>query len=333
MPTQQNNFPLLGTGAGTHEQIEAGDTAHGDTRRGIVFMHPQAVPFAKKIVTFAINHLTLGLARLLQKLRFLPFDPAQLVDHRQAHGFIVHHQRGGHPNPAMGRIDAQMQVFLYTSTLKPLIEIRCVSVVIMVLCQFEDSFYHCFILFCTRGRKEDFCFLSVTTHLASHNARHRTISKRNFEMFTPLEFIAAITPHIPERFAQMVRHYGWYSNRMRGDRQRAEILQIESEKTEAENSEVIVISNVRTKKILAHLGLFRGEEQKRGPSAPPKKCSEIVVEPFAHHHLPDNIKPKAFVSVGYYPLSGASSTSRTLRAKDSGVYGFWRKAVPASSTP
>jgi hypothetical protein len=34
------------------------------------------------------------------------------------------------------------------------------------------------------------------------------------------------------------------------------------------------------KKILAHLGLLRGEEQKRGPPAPPKKCSEIVVEPF-----------------------------------------------------
>jgi hypothetical protein len=45
-------------------------------------------------------------------------------------------------------------------------------------------------------------------------------NKRYFEMFTPLEFIAAITQHIPERLAQMVRYYGWYSNRMRGDRSR-----------------------------------------------------------------------------------------------------------------
>ncbi|WP_459945790.1 Txe/YoeB family addiction module toxin [Desulfocastanea catecholica] len=50
-------------------------------------------------------------------------------------------------------------------------------------------------------------------------------NKRNFEMFAPLEFIAAITQHIPERLAQMVRYYGWYSNRMWGDRQRSELLQ------------------------------------------------------------------------------------------------------------
>jgi hypothetical protein len=120
----------------------------------------------------------------------------------------------------------------------------------------------------------------------------------------------------------MVRYCGWYSNRIRDDRQKAGLLQGESEKTETENSEVIVISNFRTKKIpplvwreclkkvrgvnpllcsncgglmkivsfiyehrvikriLAHLGLLRGEEQKRGPPAPPKKCLETIVEPF-----------------------------------------------------
>jgi hypothetical protein len=66
-------------------------------------------------------------------------------------------------------------------------------------------------------------------------------------MFIPLEFIAAITQHIPERLAQMVRYYGWYSNRMRGNCQRAELLQSESEKSEAENNEVIVISNFQMK--------------------------------------------------------------------------------------
>lgn len=47
----------------------------------------------------------------------------------------------------------------------------------------------------------------------------------------------------------MVRYYGWYSNRMRGDRQRTALLQDPTEKTEAENDDVIVISNFRTKKI------------------------------------------------------------------------------------
>jgi hypothetical protein len=43
---------------------------------------------------------------------------------------------------------------------------------------------------------------------------------RNFEVFTPTDFLAAITQQIPDKDAQMVRHYGWYSNKTRGVRQR-----------------------------------------------------------------------------------------------------------------
>jgi len=74
-------------------------------------------------------------------------------------------------------------------------------------------------------------------------------NKRNFQTYSPLEFIASITQHIPERLAQMVRYYGWYSNRMRGDHQRDALLQDETEKATAENPEVIIICNFRTKKI------------------------------------------------------------------------------------
>lgn len=41
-------------------------------------------------------------------------------------------------------------------------------------------------------------------------------NKRNFQVFSPLEFIASITQHVPEPSFQLVRYYGWYSNRMRG---------------------------------------------------------------------------------------------------------------------
>jgi len=44
--------------------------------------------------------------------------------------------------------------------------------------------------------------------------------QKNFQIFDPLEFIAAITQHIPEKSFQLVRYYGWYSNRMRGDRKK-----------------------------------------------------------------------------------------------------------------
>ena len=45
---------------------------------------------------------------------------------------------------------------------------------------------------------------------------------RNFEVFTPTDFLAAITQHIPDKGAQMVRYYGWYSNKMRGQRHPAQ---------------------------------------------------------------------------------------------------------------
>ncbi|MEE4164456.1 MAG: transposase [Desulfocapsaceae bacterium] len=38
-------------------------------------------------------------------------------------------------------------------------------------------------------------------------------NKRNFQVFSPLEFIVAITQHIPEPYFQLTRMYGWYSNR------------------------------------------------------------------------------------------------------------------------
>ena len=42
---------------------------------------------------------------------------------------------------------------------------------------------------------------------------------RNFQIFTPCDFIAAITQHIPDKSFQLVRYYGWYSKRRpKGDR-------------------------------------------------------------------------------------------------------------------
>ena len=45
-------------------------------------------------------------------------------------------------------------------------------------------------------------------------------NKKKFEIFSAEEFIARITQHIPEKSFQLVRYYGWYSNRSRGDRKK-----------------------------------------------------------------------------------------------------------------
>jgi hypothetical protein len=55
-------------------------------------------------------------------------------------------------------------------------------------------------------------YKSKTTQRKSKGGRE------NFQVFTALEFIAAITQHIPEKSFQLVRYYGWYSNRGRGER-------------------------------------------------------------------------------------------------------------------
>jgi Putative transposase len=41
---------------------------------------------------------------------------------------------------------------------------------------------------------------------------------RNFEVFTPCDFIATMTRHIPDKSFQLVGYYGWYSNEMRDRR-------------------------------------------------------------------------------------------------------------------
>ena len=75
-------------------------------------------------------------------------------------------------------------------------------------------------------------------------------NKRNFQVFSPLEFIASITQHIPETSFQLVRYYGWYSNRMRGDRKKQEKRVIEKDGNEsAEDSKVIDIRKYKPKKI------------------------------------------------------------------------------------
>jgi len=41
---------------------------------------------------------------------------------------------------------------------------------------------------------------------------------RNFQVFDPLDFLAEVTQHIPESGEHLIRYYGWYSNKTRGQR-------------------------------------------------------------------------------------------------------------------
>jgi hypothetical protein len=43
---------------------------------------------------------------------------------------------------------------------------------------------------------------------------------RNFEIFEPLDFLAAVTQHLPDKGEHQIRYYGWYSNKNRGLRKK-----------------------------------------------------------------------------------------------------------------
>jgi hypothetical protein len=46
------------------------------------------------------------------------------------------------------------------------------------------------------------------------------------ETVDPLEFLARVTAHIPDKHQVMTRYYGWYANRPRGHRRRAGPMRI-----------------------------------------------------------------------------------------------------------
>ena len=39
---------------------------------------------------------------------------------------------------------------------------------------------------------------------------------RNYEIYDPIDFLAAVTQHIPNKGEHQIRYYGWYSNKRRG---------------------------------------------------------------------------------------------------------------------
>lgn len=62
--------------------------------------------------------------------------------------------------------------------------------------------------------------VDASTGLVTHRSKENIKHKFDYEVFSSTDFIAQIAQHIPDPGAQMVRYYGWYSNKMRGQRAR-----------------------------------------------------------------------------------------------------------------
>jgi hypothetical protein len=71
----------------------------------------------------------------------------------------------------------------------------------------------------------------------------------NFEILDTDEFIARITEHIPDKSFQLVRYYGWYSNRSRGTRRKKQLLKDGADVPVTDAAEIIPITEPTQKKI------------------------------------------------------------------------------------
>jgi len=67
-------------------------------------------------------------------------------------------------------------------------------------------------------------YIQKTSIVIYHSKMTHGKNKKNFAVYEAEDFIAAICRHIPEKFFQMVRYFGFYSNKCRGMRRKQGIL-------------------------------------------------------------------------------------------------------------
>jgi putative transposase len=95
-------------------------------------------------------------------------------------------------------------------------------------------------------------FVEKTQKVIYQGRMKKGKNRKNFEVYSALEFIAAITQHIPNKFSQLSRYFGFNSNKSRGLRAKAEQLE-HTQDTAVENNRedinIIDVSQYQPKKV------------------------------------------------------------------------------------
>jgi hypothetical protein len=93
-------------------------------------------------------------------------------------------------------------------------------------------------------------YLEDTGNVLYPSAMTHGSNKKNFEIYTAEEFIAAITQHIPDKGFRMIRYYGFCSNRSRGERNKV-ILSVTEDRTSPDSPQgtVLDVSGHRPRRI------------------------------------------------------------------------------------
>jgi hypothetical protein len=158
--------------------------------------------------------------------------------------------------------------------------------------------------------------ITAPTGKVLYRSKMSAKTHRNFELFEPTDFIAAITQHIPDKGVQMVRYYGWYSNKSRGMRAKKNpsggVLLMDSDAPRRIPSKkwrelikkvwevdplecpncggemkiiALIDEGAVIEKILRHLGLWVGYGASRAP--PAETGQGYLIEPLEDDPFPD----------------------------------------------
>jgi hypothetical protein len=92
-------------------------------------------------------------------------------------------------------------------------------------------------------------YIEKTGKVIYHSKMKKGEDKKNFMIYTAEEYIAAITQHIPKKSFQMVRYYGWYSNKSRGLRLKNDLITLGIKPEKPNDIEVIDVSTYQPKKV------------------------------------------------------------------------------------
>jgi hypothetical protein len=103
---------------------------------------------------------------------------------------------------------------------------------------------------------------------------------RNFEVYEPLDFLAEVTQHIPNKGEHQIRYYGWYSNKKRGLQEKRCHELVEGKKPRAEQLSGIDEPDtpVRRKMRMTWAALIKAVYE-----VDPLKCPKPVVSNLSNH--------------------------------------------------
>lgn len=100
--------------------------------------------------------------------------------------------------------------------------------------------------------------------------------------FSPLEFLAELSQHIPDTYEQVIRYYGYYSARTRGARRREEELEKLAKQTKDESSQAQIDRDIDKKPVCKSWAGLIKKVYEIDPLQCPKCGGSMKIKAFIH---------------------------------------------------